>query len=132
MATKWKTICCPVDFSEPTLAALTVAADLCSRLGSNLVLLHVDGAGKVAEELAGGELVDTALAVWKADAQRMGAVERHLAARERSGRDRHRRPRGEERRRPHRHGDARAHGSGEDARGLGDRERRAKRRAAPC
>jgi universal stress protein A len=75
MAAKWKTICCPVDFSEPTLAALTVAADLCSRLGSNLVLLHVDGAGKVAEELAGGELVDTALARWKADAQRLGAVD---------------------------------------------------------
>jgi nucleotide-binding universal stress UspA family protein len=75
MATKWKTICCPVDFSEPTQAALSIAADLCNRLGSNLVLLHVDGVGKVAEELAGGELVDTALAAWKVDAQRLGAGE---------------------------------------------------------
>jgi universal stress protein A len=74
MAMKWKTICCPVDFSEPTQAALVVAADLCSRLGSDLVLLHVDGVGKVAEELAGGELVDTSLAAWKADAHRMGAA----------------------------------------------------------
>jgi nucleotide-binding universal stress UspA family protein len=73
MAMRWKTVCCPVDFSEPTQVALGVAADLCSRLGSNLVLLHVDGVGKVAEELAGGELVDTSLAAWKADAQRLGA-----------------------------------------------------------
>jgi nucleotide-binding universal stress UspA family protein len=73
MAKNWKTICCPVDFSEPTRAALSIAADLCSRLGSGLVLLHVDGAGKVAEELAGGEPVETSLAAWKAEAQRLGA-----------------------------------------------------------
>ena len=73
MAKNWKTICCPVDFSEPTRAALSVAADLCSRLGSGLVLLHVDGVGKVAEELAGGEPVETSLTAWKAEAQRLGA-----------------------------------------------------------
>ena len=73
MAVKWKNVCCPVDFSEPTQAALKVAADLCGRLGSNLILLHVDGVGKVAEELGGGELVDTSLAAWKADAQKLGA-----------------------------------------------------------
>jgi universal stress protein A len=73
MAMKWKTICCPVDFSEPTQAALGVAADLCGRLGSDLVLLHVDGGGKVAEELAGVELVHTTLAAWKEDAKRRGA-----------------------------------------------------------
>jgi nucleotide-binding universal stress UspA family protein len=74
MAMNWRTICCPVDFSEPTQVALKVAADLCGRLGSNLVLLHVDGGAKVAEELGGGELVDTSLAAWKADAMRMGAA----------------------------------------------------------
>jgi universal stress protein A len=73
MAKNWKTICCPVDFSEPTRAALSVAADLCSRLGSDLVLLHVDGAGKVAEGLPGGEPVETSLAAWKAEAQRLEA-----------------------------------------------------------
>jgi universal stress protein A len=62
-----------VDFSEPTQAALSVAADLCSRLGSDLVLLHVDGGGKVAEELSGVELVGTTLAAWKTDAKRLGA-----------------------------------------------------------
>jgi universal stress protein A len=72
MAMKWKTICCPVDFSEPTQAALSVAADLCSRLGSDLVLLHVDGGGKVAEEVADVELIDTTLAAWKTDAKRLG------------------------------------------------------------
>ena len=75
MARKWNTICCPVDFSDQTRTALGVAADLCGRLGSSLVLLHVDGPGKVAEELAGKEPVDAALARWKAEAQRLGAKE---------------------------------------------------------
>lgn len=37
----WKKICCPVDFSPESRAALTVAADLCRRLGAELTLLHV-------------------------------------------------------------------------------------------
>ncbi len=76
MAFRWNTICCPVDFSEPTQTALKVAADLCTRLGSNLVLLHVDGTEKVADEIGGGELVDTPLAAWKADALALGV--RHV------------------------------------------------------
>jgi universal stress protein A len=74
MARSWRSICCPVDFSEPTRAALSVAADLCGRLGSGLVLLHVDGAGKVAQELPGGEPVQASLAAWKAEAERLGAT----------------------------------------------------------
>jgi len=74
MARNWKIICCPVDFSEPTRGALGVAADLCGRLGSSLVLLHVDGARKVAEELPAGESVDASLAAWKAEAERLGAA----------------------------------------------------------
>ncbi len=73
MARNWKIICCPVDFSEPTRAALGVAADLCGRLGSSLILLHVDGHRKVSDELPGGESVDASLAAWKAEAERMGA-----------------------------------------------------------
>ncbi len=74
MARSWKIICCPVDFSEPTRAALGVAADLCGRLGSSLVLLHVDGARKVADELPGGESIDASLAAWKVEAERLGAA----------------------------------------------------------
>jgi nucleotide-binding universal stress UspA family protein len=38
----WKKVCCPVDASEESRAALRVAADLCRRLGAELTLLHVD------------------------------------------------------------------------------------------
>lgn len=38
----WKTVCCPVDYSEESSAALRVAADLCRKLGAELTLLHVD------------------------------------------------------------------------------------------
>ena len=41
----WKKICCPVDFSEESRAALRVAADVARRLGADLTVLHVnDGA----------------------------------------------------------------------------------------
>ena len=38
----WKKICCPVDFSDESRAALEVAADVARRFGAALVLLHVD------------------------------------------------------------------------------------------
>jgi nucleotide-binding universal stress UspA family protein len=38
----WKRICCAVDFSDASLAALRVAIDLCRRLGTDLTVLHVD------------------------------------------------------------------------------------------
>ncbi len=38
----WKKVCCPVDFSEESRAALDVAADVARRLGAALVLLHVE------------------------------------------------------------------------------------------
>lgn len=37
----WNKICCPVDFSEASRAALDVAIDLCRRFGAALTLLHV-------------------------------------------------------------------------------------------
>lgn len=70
-AMEWKRICCPVDFSEPARAGLRVAADLCQRLGSELVLLQAEAAHRVAEELprAGDDLES-----WKAEAERLGAT----------------------------------------------------------
>jgi universal stress protein A len=59
----WKKICCPVDLSEESRAALRVAADLCRRFGAELTLLHVDeGAG-----------VDGQLATWRREAEAAGA-----------------------------------------------------------
>ncbi len=51
---EWKQVCCPVDFSEPSHAALRVAADVCKRFGAELTLFHVDhgepdAAAKLAE-----------------------------------------------------------------------------------
>jgi nucleotide-binding universal stress UspA family protein len=36
----WKRICCPIDFSDASRAAMEVAADLARRHGADLVLLH--------------------------------------------------------------------------------------------
>jgi nucleotide-binding universal stress UspA family protein len=36
----WKRVCCPIDFSDASRAAMEVAADLCRRTGAALVLLH--------------------------------------------------------------------------------------------
>lgn len=36
----WKRICCPIDFSDASRAAMEVAADLARRNGASLVLLH--------------------------------------------------------------------------------------------
>jgi len=37
---EWKRICCPIDFSDASRAAMEVAADLARRFGAELVLLH--------------------------------------------------------------------------------------------
>ena len=80
MAANWKTICCPVDFSEPSRAALALASDLARRLGSDLVLLHVTAEGKLAEEIGGRTPLDLQLSAWMAEAQRLGANHVRLAA----------------------------------------------------
>ena len=36
----WKRICCPIDFSDASHAAMEVAADLARKNGASLVLLH--------------------------------------------------------------------------------------------
>jgi nucleotide-binding universal stress UspA family protein len=80
----WKKICCPVDFSDASRAALEVAADLARRTGASLTLLHAypipgytlpDGSvvasPTMMQELAGA--ADRHLASWRADAEAMGA-----------------------------------------------------------
>lgn len=42
----WKKVCCPVDFSRESRAALDVAVDLCRRLGAELTILHVEEADR--------------------------------------------------------------------------------------
>jgi nucleotide-binding universal stress UspA family protein len=71
----FRRICCPVDFSDRSRAALELAADLARREGSGLVVLHatkarwpgdqgavLPGSGRESEE------IDT-LARWTADAE---------------------------------------------------------------
>jgi nucleotide-binding universal stress UspA family protein len=59
----WTRICCPVDFSEESRAALKVAVDLCRRLGAELSLLHVaDPAHPSAAQQA----------VWRREAEAAG------------------------------------------------------------
>ncbi|HSD20244.1 MAG TPA: universal stress protein [Anaeromyxobacter sp.] len=72
-AMEWRRICCPVDHSEPAQAGLRVAADLCRRLGAELVLLHADAATKVAEELSPVERPGEQLQAWKSTAESLGA-----------------------------------------------------------
>ena len=73
MATmEWKRLCCPVDHSEPAEAGLRVAADLCRRLDLELVLLHADGATKVAEEPQPVARTEEQLGAWKAMAEGLG------------------------------------------------------------
>lgn len=72
-AMDWKRICCPVDFSEPSRSALRAAADLSRRFGSELLVLHIDDAGKIAAELPPTPPEEAALAALKQEAERLGA-----------------------------------------------------------
>jgi nucleotide-binding universal stress UspA family protein len=78
----WKRICCPIDFSDASRAAMEVAADLARRFGADLVLLHAypipgytfpDGSVMASPKMM-QELADQAarhLDVWRADAERL-------------------------------------------------------------
>jgi nucleotide-binding universal stress UspA family protein len=80
----WKTICCPVDFSDASRAAMEVAADLARRGGASLTLLHAypvpgytfpDGS-VVASPRMLQELADQSarhLGEWKKQAEALGA-----------------------------------------------------------
>ncbi len=78
----WKRICCPIDFSDASRAAMEVAADLAKRFGAELVLLHAypipgytfpDGS-VVASPKMMQDLADQAqrhLEEWRAEAEQL-------------------------------------------------------------
>lgn len=80
----WKRICCPIDFSDASRAAMEVAADLARRNGATLHLLHAypipgytfpDGSvvasPKMMQELDEG--AKRHLEEWRDEAVRLGA-----------------------------------------------------------
>lgn len=80
----WKRICCPIDFSDASRAAMEAAADLARRFGATLTLLHAypvpgytfpDGSvvasPRMLQELA--EQATRHLGEWQRDAQELGA-----------------------------------------------------------
>ncbi|HET7824788.1 MAG TPA: universal stress protein [Anaeromyxobacter sp.] len=79
---EWKRICCPIDFSDASRAAMEVAADLARRNEASLVLLHAypmpgytfpDGS-VVASPRMMQELADQAqkhLDEWRAEAEKL-------------------------------------------------------------
>jgi nucleotide-binding universal stress UspA family protein len=80
----WKRICCPIDFSDASRAAMEVAADLARRNGGTLHLLHAypipgytfpDGSvvasPRMMQELAEG--AQRHLEEWRDQAARLGA-----------------------------------------------------------
>jgi nucleotide-binding universal stress UspA family protein len=81
---EWKRVCCPIDFSDASRAAMELAADLARRFGAELLLLHAypvpgftfpDGS-VVASPRMMQELADQAarhLGEWQGEAERMGA-----------------------------------------------------------
>jgi len=80
----WKSICCPIDFSDASRAAMEVAADLAARTGASLTLLHAypvpgytfpDGS-VVASPRMLQELADQSskhLGEWRSQAEALGA-----------------------------------------------------------
>jgi nucleotide-binding universal stress UspA family protein len=78
----WKRICCPIDFSDASHAAMEVAAHLARKNGASLVLLHAypipgytfpDGS-VVASPRMMQELADQAekhLEEWRAEAEKL-------------------------------------------------------------
>jgi nucleotide-binding universal stress UspA family protein len=86
----WKRICCPIDFSDASRAAMEVAADLARRFGAELVLLHAypipgytfpDGSvvasPKMMQDLA--EQAQRHLEEWRVDAEKLVGAPRVTA-----------------------------------------------------
>jgi nucleotide-binding universal stress UspA family protein len=79
----WKRICCPIDFSDASRAAMEVASDLARRMGAELWLLHAypvpgytfpDGSvvasPKMLQDLADG--AQRHLDEWRRSAEELG------------------------------------------------------------
>ncbi len=86
----WKRICCPIDFSDASRAAMEVAADLARRTGAALVLLHAypipgytfpDGSvvasPKMMQDLA--DQAERHLEEWRAQAEKLVGAPRVTA-----------------------------------------------------
>ncbi len=78
----WTKICCPIDFSETSRAALEEASELAQRYQAELVLLHVFEPPVATADLmvAPPEMfeqtakdLERKLEVWKGEAERRGA-----------------------------------------------------------
>ena len=74
----FRRICCPIDFSDPSRAAMELAARLARRDGAGLTVLHVTGThwpgeqGQILPRPRSGEKDDAAtLAGWTAEAERL-------------------------------------------------------------
>lgn len=73
----WKKICCPVDFSWESRAAMEEAAELAWRFGGDLTLVHVDDRPPRAVESLGSrekveqgtEELERKLAAWRDEAE---------------------------------------------------------------
>jgi nucleotide-binding universal stress UspA family protein len=90
MTADWRRICCPIDFSDASHAAMEVAADLARRFGAELVLLHAypipgytfpDGSvvasPKMMQDLA--EQAQRHLEEWRVEAERLVGAPRVAA-----------------------------------------------------
>ncbi|BDG02288.1 universal stress protein [Anaeromyxobacter oryzae] len=82
--TTWKRICCPIDFSRESRAALEAAADLARRFEAGLAVVHVrdpGDRGDAAEMLATRDVLEGApveterqLAAWADAAERRSST----------------------------------------------------------
>jgi nucleotide-binding universal stress UspA family protein len=90
MTADWRRICCPIDFSDASHAAMEVAADLARRFGAELVLLHAypipgytfpDGSvvasPKMMQDLA--DQAERHLEEWRVQAERLVGAPRVAA-----------------------------------------------------
>lgn len=75
---EFRRICCPIDFSEASRAAMELAARLARRDGAGLTVLHVTGShwpgdqGQILPRPRSGEKDETTvLAEWTAEAERL-------------------------------------------------------------
>jgi len=90
MAIGWKKICCPIDFSDSSRAALRAAVELCKTFGAELTLFHayqlpgytlpegsVVASPKMLQDLA--DQAEAHLAEWQKIAVGMGVAEVRIA-----------------------------------------------------